>query len=638
MHVNGDTYIQWLEEDYPRPQLCRPRWISLNGRWGFCEDPKDCGIGERWYLPDVEYPHSIHVPYPPNSHLSGAVSSSDVVWYSRSCDMSELMSDSRGFDPARERLLLHFEGADYRCSVWVNGRFVGVHEGGYTAFSFDVTDFLDYPLNAGPLFLTVRSEDCQTDSAQPRGKQEWREIPHDIWYDRSQGLWRSVWMEVVPAVYIGAIDYRSKGASLDIIPTIYGVCPDERVNVAVTVSREGVRYAQQTQVVTPENAHIKVDLLFGNQFDEWDGYWRPDHPVLFDVNIELSSGVLVDHVVSYAGLREVAVDREYLLINNRPVYVKAVLDQGWWDESFFTPPNGKALEKDLRLVQRLGFNTVRVHQRSADKRYLTWADRLGILVWSEFPSSFVFSQVSMRRTLQQWSEQVRADSAHPSVVVWVPFNESWGVPHADEDEQQNFIRSIYYLTKALDPTRLVISNDGWEHVESDIVTTHDYADTGQELRVAYESIAAVKRTLEGAGPQGRKILVGGEWNSDKPVMVSEFGGISLAARSEESLSEESWGYMVSADKEEYKARLTELFAGLYASPVLAGICYTQFTDTRQETNGLCYADRSPKISEKEIARIVSGSSQAFTSQIRPRVISQVHVHSGIEDGGSSDGD
>lgn len=329
--------------------------------------------------------------------------------------------------------------------------------------------------------------------------------------------------------------------------------------------------------------------------------WSPGRPRLVDARIRLvgADGALLDEVASYLGLRSAGVEAGRFLLNGYPTFVRSVLEQGYWPETHLAAPSADALRAEVQLIKDLGFNAVRLHQKAEDPRFLHWADRLGLLVWGEFGAAYAFSPTAVTRTVREWMDVVERDRSHPSLVTWVPVNESWGVQQiATEAAQRAFVRGIAELTRAIDPTRPVVSNDGWEHAGSDLLTVHDYRPTGAELETSYADADALERMIEGFGPAGRRISVDPLPRPLPAVHVTEFGGITLA-----SGPDSSWGYSTAGDATDFVARIGDLVRVLRASPVVAGYCYTQLTDTLQETNGLVGADRVPKASLEEFRAV-----------------------------------
>ena len=407
--------------------------------------------------------------------------------------------------------------------------------------------------------------------------------------------------------------------SLNLDGETFGPKAGGRVKLEVELSLAGRLLARQETSMLAEATSVTLTIPELANPHEWNKVlWSPEVPNLVDAKISLVSGDGRDDVLSYLGIRSVTVSGGYLQVNGVPMYQRGVLDQGYWAQSYFTPPSHKALEKDLRLAVELGFNMVRVHERSADPRYLTWAGYSGVMVWGESASAYTFDATAMIRTTTEWAQIVMRDSSHPCVVVWVPFNESWGLASvATREDQRAFMRSVVNLTRAIDPSRPVISNDGWEQIDTDVVTVHDYGATYEELFAPYATAEAIAETIYGVVPQGRQILLEGEAEDGAPIMVSEFGGIALTkGNDDEQEPGDAWGYGVVRSTEEFERALRDLFSALYESPYLTGVCYTQLTDTAQECNGLCDENREPKLPAHVIRSIVTDTS-AHASQVRP---------------------
>jgi beta-galactosidase/beta-glucuronidase len=331
--------------------------------------------------------------------------------------------------------------------------------------------------------------------------------------------------------------------------------------------------------------------------------WSPRRPRLIDARVTLSSGgEQTDVVASYLGLRRAVVDRGVFLLNDRPLYVRSVLNQGYWPESHLAAPSSAALRDEVQLIKDLGFNATRLHQKYEDPRFMFWADRLGLMVWGEAPANFTFTPTSVRRTVREWLEVVHRDFSHPCIVTWVPLNESWGVQHiAHDPSMRHYAASLRDLTKALDPTRPVVSNDGWEQVDTDILAIHDYESDAEIMRERYRDRTAIAQLVEGVGPAGRRLVVRGDV-SQAPVMLTEFGGISY----DTDLTPDAWGYTDAITASDFQQRLESLMDAVHSSQVLAGFCYTQLADTLQETNGLVHADRTPKLPVDVIRKAMVG--------------------------------
>lgn len=582
---------------HPRPQLTRSEWTDLSGPWRFGFDDADEGLRDGWHTTG-DLDREILVPFPPESPASGIGDTAHhrVSWYSRRFGAAELAA--AGHTEGR-RLILHFGAVDYRCRVWVDGQQVGAHEGGHTPFRFDVTDAL------GPTAehtVVVRVEDDPHDIGQPRGKQDWREQPHVIWYHRTSGIWQPVWLEAVPEVATTAIrwstDPRRGVVTADVELSRVPTAPTP---LRIELTYEGRTLGTVETLVSDDEATVVIpvaELLNGQAYEEL--LWSPEHPRLVDAAVAVGD----DRAASYLGIRTAHVARRRFFLNDRPYYVRSVLSQGYWPETHLAAPSPQALRDEVQLIKDLGFTAARVHQKFEDPRFLYWADRLGLLVWGEAPASFTFSPTTVDRTVREWLDIVRRDYSHPSIVTWVPLNESWGVQHiAHDSRMREFARALVSLTKALDPTRPVVSNDGWEQVDTDIVAIHDYDADPERMAARYATHADVEKLIDGVGPAGRVLILDGDV-SEAPVMLTEFGGISYDGEAEP----DAWGYSAAVSQDDFDARLLGLMRAVHASEALAGFCYTQLTDTLQETNGLLRPDRTPKLPLERLRAIMTGTA------------------------------
>ena len=588
--------------DHPRPQLTRPGWRDLCGTWQFCFDDAGQGLTEQWQRREDVFDREIQVPFPFESPASGIGDTGfhSVVWYRR-----EFAASPR---PGR-RVLMHFGAVDYRAHVWVNGHAVASHEGGHTPFTADVTSVLR---EDGPQVVVVRAQDLPHDLRQPRGKQDWQRDPHGIWYDRTTGIWQPVWLEDVPETRIDRLRWTPdvESRSLDLSVTLRATSAEQQLRVRVVITREGGRvvaddtYAVHSAEVQRRITLMETDMSLGHS----DLLWSPETPHLLDARITLLDGdTVVDEVGSYTALRSFTASRNRLLLNGRPYYLRLVLAQNFWPESHLAAPDADALRREVQLVKDLGFNGVRLHQKVEDPRFLAWCDRLGLLVWAEMPAAFEFSRETVHRVTREWLEVVERDYSHPCVIAWVPVNESWGVPALETSRaQQDFVRALYHLTKALDPSRVAIGNVGWEQPVTDILTVHDYTSQGSVLRERYGDREALLHTLENVQPSYRSILLPGVAPDEAPVHISEFGGITLDLE-----GRKGWmGYGAVGSSDDLRDRYEELVCAVLSSPVVAGFCWTQLTDTQQERNGLLTAERVPKVPLEQIREVTSRVSAA----------------------------
>jgi hypothetical protein len=295
-----------------------------------------------------------------------------------------------------------------------------------------------------------------------------------------------------------------------------------------------------------------------------------------------------------------------------------VLDQGYWPETGLTPPNDQALRQDVEIVKAMGFNGVRKHQKIEAPGFLYWADVLGLIVWEEMPSAYRFTKTSIERLTREWMAVIERDFSHPCIVAWVPFNESWGVPDLpDSPAQRHYVQALYHLTKTLDPTRPVVGNDGWESIATDIIGVHDYDSDAQRISHRYGADEVLPHLFKRERPGGRMLLIGSEQTGDQPIVLSEFGGISYSED-----PDRTWGYSRVESVDALTEKYTALLQAVHMSNILAGFCYTQFTDTYQEANGLLYADRRPKIPLEAIraATRARGGRPPFEAEWRERIM------------------
>lgn len=575
--------------EHPNPQFFRHPYQSLNGTWEFDFDDQNVGLDEGWYR-DHAFSRTIQVPFAFQSTLSGIHDPDfhDVVWYRRTFTPDPV--------PEGKRVLLHFGAVDYRAEVWINGQSAGCHQGGHTPFVFDITPLLV----PGENVLVVQAQDFSRDRGLPRGKQYWKSQSASIFYTRTTGIWQSVWLETVSAARIDRLRITpvfDRGA-VDLEVTTVGTDPG--YTLAITVSYRNESVARQDALLTGPTHRGRLDLT-GGAVDLQ--VWSPETPNLYDVRLDLLvEGRVVDTVESYFGMRKISVEHGRVLLNNRPYFLRLVLDQGYFPDGGLTAPSDGDLRRDVELIKALGFNGARKHQKIEDPRYLYWCDTLGLLVWGEMANAYAFSWDAMTRLTAEWLDAVERDYNHPCIIAWVPLNESWGVPDlASDPRQRSFVEGLYHLTKAMDGSRLVISNDGWEHAESDLCTIHDYDADGTRLAARYASREAALHAMPGQHP----IYIAGYADQGAPIIVSEMGGVSY-----KQSDWEGWGYSSAESAADFIARYRAIIRALRESPVVQGFCYTQLTDVEQEINGLLTYDRTPKVPVDVIRAITLGEDGA----------------------------
>jgi beta-galactosidase/beta-glucuronidase len=600
---------RWLARgDHPRPQLQRERWRSLDGEWDFAFDPE-----ARWSAPrDVEFDRKIRIPYPPESAASRIADPRfhPVCWYRTVVALGPVDRDAR--------VLVHFGAIDYHALIWANGQLVADHIGGHTPITADVTDVLG---GGDRLELVVRAADDPQDLAQPRGKQDWLEEPHEIWYPRTTGIWQTVWLEGVPRtsvrrlVWTPHLEHWEMGLIVELAGRIE---PDMAVRVRL---HNGDQVLADDRYAVTSHELIRRIAFADPGIDDYRNrlLWSPLHPTLIEADVELWQGDRrIDRVWSYTALRSIGVQGNRFMLNGRPFFLKMVLDQGYWPDTLMAPPDVAALQRDVELAIQLGFNGVRKHQKIEDPRWLFFCDLFGLLVWAEMPSPYRFTTAAVERLVDEWTEAIRRDVSHPCICAWVPLNESWGVPDLRTNPaHRDYVRALYHLTKTLDPGRPVVGNDGWEHIATDLVTIHDYASNPAVLRERYATPESVKLVLERQEPGGRAITLATTFTPHEyPVVLSEFGGIALLEQGE---TEPGWGYSRVPDAEALAVAYEGILRALHACRGLAGFCYTQLTDTFQERNGLTTAARVPKVAPERIAQATRGKRKAVAMDVDPEV-------------------
>ncbi|HKC18969.1 MAG TPA: glycoside hydrolase family 2 TIM barrel-domain containing protein [Candidatus Dormibacteraeota bacterium] len=519
--------------EYPRPAFRRPDWQNLNGEWDFATGDTP------------SYDRTILVPFCPESRLSGLGElPGDVVWYRRKFDA-----------PDAESLHLHFGAVDYRATVWVNDVEVARHEGGHTPFTADITAAGRRRANV----VVVRAEDRLRDKTIPRGKQYWKEKPEGIFYTPTTGIWQTVWLEALPARHVRGVrlmpDFDAGTVRFEL---------DAEGEASMRVSLDGQTVGRWSGVGEGE---IKLEHRA-----PWPG-------ALYDVEIAFGH----DRVETYFGLRKVETKDGRVWLNGEQFVQRLVLDQGYWPEGLLTAPTDDALRADIELAQAFGFDGARKHQKVEDPRWLYWADRLGFFVWSEMPSFHEHTPEAEHRLMREWADVVRLHRNHPCVVTWVPANESFGLGDVDTATRDDFLVRLYRMTHELDPSRPVVSNDGWEHALTDLCTIHDYS-PAQDLAEHFRSVeTALTARASGHPPYDPGFSYRGE-----PVLVTEFGGLRLA-------SSTGWGYHEVGGAEHFLTEYEGLVRALVESTPVKGFCYTQLIDVEQEQNGLATYDRVPKL-------------------------------------------
>lgn len=579
--------------EHPRPDFVRDTFENLNGTWQFAFDDENVGLKEGWYQTGHSLPMEIVVPFAYQTKLSGIGPTDDihpVIWYRRSFTVPAEM--------AGKRVLLRFGAVDFECAVYVNGEMAGTHVGGYAPFNFDITDLLV----EGENDLCVRVVD-EPDYTQPRGKQYWDTGLMGCWYTPVSGIWQTVYLEAVG-------EYAMK--QIHITPDIdrhmitaeiaLDRMPCEGLELALKVSYKGKHYRTVKVSVSDRCSKVPVDVVVRGALDTVH-LWHPGNPSLYDLEVTLlKDGCVTDHVQTYFGMRKVEIKEGMVYLNNTPIYQRLILDQGYWPDSLITPPSDEAIKTDIEYTLKLGYNGARKHQKVEDPRYYYWADQMGLLVWGEVPSPYDYSDEMVRWTMQTLTDFIDRDFNHPCIITWVPLNESWGVRQIYTDKrQQALARTLYYMTKALDGTRLCSSNDGWEQSQTDICALHDYAAEGEIIAQHFGSREKVETHVCDLRPCYAQDY---QPTGKEAFMVTEYGGIAftnIGAQGEMG-GMQTWGYHDKVtDEEAFFKRFIEVTDAIRDLDYCQGYCYTQLTDVMQEINGVLTAERKPKVNVERFA-------------------------------------
>ncbi len=547
--------------EYPRPQMVRTNWMNLNGLWQYSL----AGNGAQPPF-KKELSGTILVPFPIESALSGVMKPAERIWYRRTFVLPE--------DWSSHRILLHFGAVDWEATVYVNGKLAGTHKGGYDPFSFDITDDM---VKSGEQELIVGVYDPTDSGDQPRGKQVKK--PEGIWYTSSTGIWQTVWLEPVPTQYIS--DFAAT-------PDLDRNC----VNLAVRVSspEPGVEIAasaydglQEVGTVTGRpDSRLQLEL---NTIK----LWSPSEPFLYGLRIRLvRTGVVVDSISGYFGMRKIEVAKDQkgfnrIMLNGKFVMEVGPLDQGFWPDGIYTAPTDAALKYDIEMEKKLGFNMVRKHVKVEPERWYYWTDKLGLLVWQDMPSAENKTEDGRKGFETELGRLVETHRNHPSVIMWVVFNEGWG---------QYDTQRLTTMVEQMDPSRLVNNASGWTDMKvGDVGDIHSYPKP--------------------------KVPPG---DSKRAAVLGEFGGLGLAIPNH-TWEKQHWGYKGMKDREQLASQYESFLRTVYQLEADSGLCaavYTQITDVETECNGLMTYDR--EVVKPDINRIAEVNRGDFSHVAPPPIV------------------
>jgi hypothetical protein len=574
---------------YPRPQLARSCWASLDGWWEFAFDDTDRGLDEGW--PDGRpLPRKILVPFPYQAAQSGIGTRDvhEIIWYSRSFEVPP--------DWAFGELLLHFGAVDYATEVWVNGRMAGRNRGGHVPFFFNIAPFVQ----AGANRVTLRVEDRQ-DPYQPRGKQSTSGKPVRIYYWCTSGIWQSVWLEPVPAVRIARLRilYARPDGQLGLQVHLHAPFGHWEAELDVFDGIDSQHLIARTRAGTL-GAHIVLSTAIASPQP-----WTPANPHLYRLRLRLYHGdELLDSIESYAGLRTVELKDGFFYLNGERIFLLMVLDQGYWPDTLLAAPSDAALRADVAWIKRFGFNGVRKHQKIECERWLYWCDRMGLMVWEEMPNARGWSPKAEERLQIEWLRAILRDLNHPSIIAWVPLVENLGFPELKQHpEQGSYLEQVVERTRVLDDTRPVVDNDGWQHTDlTDICTIHDYTHPPDKLVARYAATVQSGMPPDKGWYKDISLFLQGARYRGQPIVLSEVGGYLMAPHDVPPAQRDRLydAYGVVRDEAELALNYRTLMEALATLPFLAGLCYTQLADIEHERNGLLTAAREPKLAPDDV--------------------------------------
>ena len=561
--------------EYPNPQFQRSNWMNLNGEWDFNYDNENSGEDKGFSNPGAKFSKKITVPFCPESSLSGIGNTDFIygVWYKKKVTLPERYMSMR--------VVLCFGACDFYTKVFIDGTLAGTHKGGYSSFFIDITPFI----KDRDITITVYAKDDTRDGMQSSGKQSDKYNSHGCFYTRTTGIWQTVWIEAMPKSYIESVKYypNAENGSVDISAVVKGGGKFEAIALF-----DGKIMGAASALTNDGNVNLHLDLKEKHLWNVGDGQ-------LYDLELKFGE----DEVKSYFGLRSVHFDGMKFMLNGKSVFQRLVLDQGFYPDGIYTAPSEEAMIKDIQISLDAGFNGARLHEKIFEPRFLYHCDKMGYLVWGEYPNWGLDHSrpESVFTILPEWLEEVKRDFNHPSIIGWCPFNETWD-RHGCK-QYDDVLAALYDCTKALDPTRPCIDTSGNFHVKTDIFDVHDYEQNVSMFKSNYD-----------------KLMTDGELHDrfshiqkyeGQPTFVSEYGGIKWTL----SAVDNSWGYGdAPTTEQEFIERYKGLTEALLNNNQMFGFCYTQLYDVEQEQNGLYCYDRTPKF-DMEIFKKINSQKAAI---------------------------
>ena len=548
-----------VHAEYPRPQFVRQQWQNLNGLWEYA-------ITTDSQHPPPVFAGKILVPFPIESRLSGVakrLTEQSTLWYRRKFTVPAAWQG--------QQVQLHFGAVDWSATIWLNGRMIGSHRGGYDSFSLDLTQYLNWERD-NQLVVAVMDP---TEGDQPRGKQSRK--PEGIFYTPSSGIWQTVWLEPVPNFNLASLRLVPDFATNRVRVTALANAVVSNLTVETVAYFNGEEVGRAASAVGAETA---VQL---KEFHPWS----PSSPQLYQATVKLLRGsTVLDEVQTYFGMREIHVGLDEkgmrrLFLNGQQLFQIGVLDQGYWPDGLYTAPTDEALRYDLEMAKRLGFNLVRKHVKVEPERWYYWADKLGLLVWQDMPSGNNTTESGRQDFRMELQRMMDQKMNHPCIVMWVLFNEGWG-----QFDTERLVRWM----KAVDSTRLVDNASGWTDAKvGDVIDMHSYPEPSVPI------------------PEGARAGV-----------ISEFGGLGLSVEGHK-WSEQIWAYLVLTNAEALMGRYSMLMDKVWELQKVNGLgaaVYTQLTDVETECNGFLTYDRHVlKTDAEKVFQANTRQPEAFVGEI-----------------------
>ena len=570
--------------EYPRPQFERAEWINLNGTWSYTFDFSKSGA-DRNFQNSQGFNDKITVPFCPESKLSGVKYTDfiEAMWYQRKLDIPAAWNG--------KRVILHFGAVDYQSTLYIDGKLVGMHFGGTSSFDYDITKYI---VSGQQQNLVLGIVDNVRSNEQPGGKQCSRMKSEGCSYTRTTGIWQTVWLEAVAknglknCFVLPDLD----NSKFSFQPNFYGLERGMKLKIKVF---EGTKIVGQQEMAAAQNIPSTISIKNPKT-------WSPESPFLYDVIYQVldKQNVVIDEVKGYAGMRKIHIEGNKLFLNNQPIFLRFVLDQGFYPDGIWTAPTDEALKQDIQMSMDAGFNGARLHQKVFEERFHYWADKLGYLTWGESSSWGITNSSieSARNFLSEWNEIVLRDRNFPSIIGWTPFNETGG-----SVQHNRMLTDVINVTKMIDPTRPVNDASGYFHVMTDLYTAHNYEQNPESLKkqLTPTKISPVFNNNQKQAPY-----------EGQPYFLDEYGGIKWVTG--KAFADNTWGYGQGPKTlDELYDRLEKLTDVILNTEYMSGYCYTQLTDVEQEQNGVYNYDRTKKFDMTRIHKIFSKQPASFSN-------------------------